>query len=68
VADSESYDASKLTAKERQDTLAKLESQRQSEILQEFIRESMKKASISRNDKLVVGGQKGAPISPTSDN
>jgi hypothetical protein len=63
----DSFDPAKLTAKDRQETLTKLQSQRQSEILSDFIRESMRKASISRNDKVVVSGQ-GQSIPVQSDN
>ena len=66
VQDQESYDPGKLTAKERQETLTKLHSAQQSDILSEFIRESMKKASVSRNDKVVVSGQ-GQHVPVTSD-
>lgn len=67
VADSESFDPSKITPKERQDTLTKLQGQQQSEILADFIKASMKKASISRNDKVVVGNQ-GSHVPVTADN
>jgi hypothetical protein len=60
VSDVEAYDPTKVTAKEKSDTLAKLESQKQSEITSEFTKSLMKKASISRNDKLVVGKQGGS--------
>jgi hypothetical protein len=66
VQDQEAFDPSKITAKERQDTLAKLQSARQQEILSDFTRESMKKASISRNDRVVVGNQ-GQHTPVTSD-
>ena len=66
VQDQETYDPAKLTGKERQETLAKLQGQRQQEIMSDFIKESMKKSSISRNDRVVVGKQ-GAPVPVSSD-
>jgi len=64
--DQENYDPAKVTPKERQDTFARLQSQLQTEITSDFIRESVKKASISRNDKVVVGNQ-GHPVPVASD-
>jgi parvulin-like peptidyl-prolyl isomerase len=57
VQDQENFDPSKLTAKERQDTFKKLQSQRENEFISEFIAGASKKASISRNDKIVLGNQ-----------
>ncbi len=65
VSDQETFDASKVPEKEKAETLAKLENQKQSEILSEFIKASMKKASVTRNDKVVVGGQgQNVPVTP----
>ena len=66
VAEQDNYDPTKITPKERQDTYARLEQQLQSDLMSDFIRESMKKASISRNDKVVVGNQ-GHPVPVSTD-
>jgi hypothetical protein len=61
----EGYDASKTTPKERADVASRLQGQKQSEVMSDFMKSWMKKASITRNDKVVVGGQAGAiPVSP----
>ncbi|MBS1958888.1 MAG: SurA N-terminal domain-containing protein [Bdellovibrionales bacterium] len=67
VADTESFDAAKVTPKERSEVTARLQNAKQSEMTSEFIKSWMKKASISRNDRVVVGGQ-GQHIPVTPDN
>ncbi|MCW3101507.1 MAG: hypothetical protein JWL77_7125, partial [Chthonomonadaceae bacterium] len=67
VSDQEVFDPSKLTEKEKTETLAKLQNQKQSELLSEFIKASMKKATVSRNDRVVVGNA-GAQTPVTPDN
>lgn len=65
VIDQGAFDPSKVTAKEKSETLSKLEGQRQGEILSEFIKASMKKASISQNDKVVKGNRgTSTPVTP----
>ncbi len=66
VVDEENFDMAKVTPKEKSETLAKLQSQRQNEIMGEFTKAFMKKASVSRNDRVVVGGQ-GAHVPVTPD-
>ena len=68
IVDQESFDPAKVTPKERSETLSKLEGQRQSELLSDFIKASTKKASISRNDRLVVGGKGGGNAPSPMDN
>ena len=67
VTDAESYDPSKVTAKERADTISRLQYQKQSELVAEFTKAWMKKASVSRNDKIVVGKQGGQAVPVTPD-
>jgi hypothetical protein len=67
MIDQQAFDLSKVTAKEKAETLAKLEGQRQSEITSEFIKAWMKKAKVSRNDRVVTGGQ-GSQVPLTQDN
>ena len=65
VSEQEVFDPAKITAKEKTETLTKLQSQKQSEILSEFIKASMKKANVTRNDKVVVGKQgSSVPVTP----
>ena len=65
VADEEAFDPAKVTAKERAETLSKLQNQRQGDIMSEYTKALMKKASVSRNDRVVVGGKgSAAPVSP----
>ena len=69
IVDQESYDPAKVTPKERTEMASRLQNQKQSEILSEFMKTWMKKASISRNDKLVATGKgKPMPVMPTDDN
>ena len=67
VTDHEAYDASKVTAKDRTEMLNRLQYQKQSSLLADLIKDWSKNASISRNDKVVVGGQ-GQHIPVTMDN
>jgi flagellar motility protein MotE (MotC chaperone) len=67
VTDLDGFDASKVTAKEKAEMLNRLQYQKQSEILAELVKSWSKKASIQRNDKVVVGGQ-GQALPVTMDN
>ncbi len=67
VVDHEGYDASKITPKERNEVLARLQNQKQSELTQDMIKAWMKKATITRNDAVVVGG-KGSSVPVGMDN
>jgi hypothetical protein len=55
VADLESYDAAKVTEKERSETSSRLQSMKQNEIYNDLLKSWMKKAKITRNDRVVVG-------------
>ncbi len=57
--DLETFDPEKITQKDRADALARLEGQKQNEIFSELIKTWMKKASISKNDKIVGAATKG---------
>jgi hypothetical protein len=63
---SESFDRSKLTEKDRSETLKKLQGQRQQAVMSEFLRSFMKNAKVSRNDSVVVEG-KGSAVPLTAD-
>jgi hypothetical protein len=66
VVDLDAFDASKLTAKDKTEAANRLQYQKQSEVLAELIKNWSKKASIERNDRVVVGGQ-GQHIPVTAD-
>jgi MFS superfamily sulfate permease-like transporter len=67
VVETESYDPSKVTPKERSEAYSKLQSQRQNEILTELMKSWTKDAKITRNDKVVVGNG-GSSVPLTMDN
>ena len=67
VSDHEGYDPAKITVKERNELTSRLQSQKQSELTGEMIKAWTKKATISRNDAVVVGG-KGSNVPVTPDN
>ena len=65
ISDTEAYDPSKVTAKERSETFSKLQTQKQNEILGDFMKSWTKHAKITRNDKIVVGGGgSNVPVNP----
>lgn len=67
IADTEAYDPSKVTPKERGEAYSKLQTQKQNEILTELMKSWTKDAKITRNDKVVVGGG-GSNVPLTMDN
>ena len=68
VVDEEAFNPAKVTEKERSDAYARLENQRQSEMLQEFIKSYLKKASVSKNERVVKTGQGGKGPNPFDNN
>lgn len=66
VADAETYDAKKITAKEQQEIQNRLQYTQQSEILNSVLTYWQKKSKITQNDKIVKGGQ-GRNIPVTAD-
>jgi hypothetical protein len=63
---SEAFDPSKVTEKDRSETLKKLQGQRQQAVMSEFLRSFMKSAKVSRNDSVVIEG-KGSAVPITAD-
>ncbi len=55
VVDAETYDAAKVTEKERTEAGARIQSMKQSEIYGDLLKSWMKDAKIKRNDRVVVG-------------
>ena len=67
LAETESYDPTKVTAKERGETYTKLLTQKQNEMLGDFMKTWTKHAKITRNDK-IVNGKGGSNVPVTADN
>jgi hypothetical protein len=67
VADSESYNPSKITAKDRSETASRLQSTKANEISGELMKSWTKKSKIARNDSIVVGGQPGQVMPITAE-
>ncbi len=66
VSDVETYDAAKVTEKERTETATRLQSMKQNEIYNDLLKSWMKKAKITRNDMVVVGNG-GSNVPVTAD-
>ena len=62
----ESYDPASVTAKERTEAEGRIRSEKENELLRGLVGGLMKKAKISRNDRVVTGG-KGAAVPVTAD-
>lgn len=66
VTDVETYDAAKVTEKEKSEAYSKLQNQKQSQIFGDLMKSWMKTAKITRNDRVVVGSG-GSQVPVTLD-
>jgi len=67
VSDIESFDAAKVTDKEKSEAYSKLQNQKQGQIFGDLMKSWMKTAKITRNDRVVVGNG-GSHVPVTMDN